>query len=696
MKPLKLLIILLLLLWRTVAYAQAVEDAEAFANRVVVDESSKVYRLGSQLAFYEDTSKILTIADVSQPHFESHFQSSNDAIPSFGHSTTPYWVKLVIENRSVSSHIWLLELAYPPAQRIDVYIQRQNGQWQHMDGGMAKSGTSPKFSHRNHIFELDLTQNEVMTVYLRQGGENSKMFPLNLWRADKFAEMVSLEYAILGVYFGIMLAMALYNAFIFFTVRESSYAWYVLFLISYSTFVLVFQGIGAQFFWRSQVAWASPASGLLAILFGQLFTMSFIQTKKLSLKIHRSLRVLNIWLVFVIACTIFGNYYASVILALVTVIFAGCYLISVGAYAVIKGNKPARYYLIAWVALLISIVVVGFRGLGFLPTNLLTEYSYLVGSALETILLSLALAARLNTLKEEKEAAQTEINRQLERYSQDLENTVMERTAALVSAQKKLIIQEKINLLGVLSAGVSHEINTPNNVVNSSLHILKEELLELQKYIYSLLAESEDEGKAQAQQEIENAFKHYFDEIDEQLNLTIVGSQKINEIVMALRVVTRLNDDEHITMDVTDGIANTIKLIPPGLKDDIEFVMDIVDPVVIDCCAAELNQAFLNLIINACQALHLEQRRDGRVCIRSIKTSEHFIVTVEDNGPGMSADVLEKAFDPFFTTREVGDGSGLGLTSTRDIVHKHGGDVELHSVTGEGTRVTVYLPVDPL
>jgi two-component system NtrC family sensor kinase len=202
--------------------------------------------------------------------------------------------------------------------------------------------------------------------------------------------------------------------------------------------------------------------------------------------------------------------------------------------------------------------------------------------------------------------------------------------------------------------------------------------------------------------EIRQLFDERFRKFSDQLDVINTGGRRIHAIVKGLRTITRLEDSERRSANAVEGLLQTLALIKPSVGADVDFVTDIHDSPLMRCWPTDLNSAFMNILGNAVHAIRDKQsvgtgEVQGRIRItsrilRSDQGQELFI-SIEDNGIGMSKETTERAFDPFFTTRTVGAGAGLGLSTTREIIEKHGGKVSLSSAEGEGTTVIILLPV---
>ena len=176
------------------------------------------------------------------------------------------------------------------------------------------------------------------------------------------------------------------------------------------------------------------------------------------------------------------------------------------------------------------------------------------------------------------------------------------------------------------------------------------------------------------------------------------GSSRIKSIVADLRTFSRLDEAEKKTIAVVEGIESTIRLVQTEYKHTVVFKTDFQINPLVECWPAQINQIFMNVLVNSCQAIRLKQDtlnddNPGVIIIRTLKMKSQLKIEFQDTGCGMSKDVLNKLFDPFFTTKVVGEGTGLGMSVTYGIVEKHHGEILVVSKEGVGTTVTVLLPL---
>jgi len=194
-------------------------------------------------------------------------------------------------------------------------------------------------------------------------------------------------------------------------------------------------------------------------------------------------------------------------------------------------------------------------------------------------------------------------------------------------------------------------------------------------------------------EDILNGFNRYFDRMAAQANSAMEGASRVKEIVSNLKSFSRQDCGELQKSKLGAGLKSTLKLVKANYKDKVDFVCDIQDDPELRCSAPELNQVFMNLMINACQAMVVGAEEFNQLQIIMRQQGNNLLISFDDNGVGMSGKVKSHIFEPFFTTKPEGDGTGLGLSISFGIVERHGGHFELTSEEGRGTTMVLYLPL---
>lgn len=266
----------------------------------------------------------------------------------------------------------------------------------------------------------------------------------------------------------------------------------------------------------------------------------------------------------------------------------------------------------------------------------------------------------------------------------------------LKQAQAQLIQSEKMASLGQMVAGIAHEINNPVNFIYGNLVYAEEysnnliELIQLYQHYYP----NPPQDVSQKIEEIELSF--LCEDLQKLLFSMSIGADRIQQIIRSLRNFSRLDEAEVKQVDIHEGIDNTLLILSYRSNQGIEFIKQYGSLPLIECCPAQLNQVFMNIINNAIdELLNHKNLPKKQIVIRTRVTDEGRIqVRIGDNGPGIPPDIKAKIFDPFFTTKPVGKGTGMGLAICYQIIEKHYGTIEVFSEIGEGAEFVVTLPVE--
>ncbi len=284
-------------------------------------------------------------------------------------------------------------------------------------------------------------------------------------------------------------------------------------------------------------------------------------------------------------------------------------------------------------------------------------------------------------------------NLQRERDAQNQELraalTQLERT------QAELVQREKIHALGRLVAGVAHEINNPVSFIAGNLTPARDyvttllELLELYQQAYP-------EPTAEIAEALDDAELEFLTaDLDKLLNSMQNGAERIRNIVLALRIFARLDEAPVKTVDLHEGLESALTLLQSRWQGDrpVQVERDYGELPLVQCYARDLNQVFLNLLSNALDALEAAAPAEPTLHIQTRYQGDRVQVVIRDNGIGMSAETQARAFDPFFSDKPIGQGTGLGLAASYQIVvDQHGGELTCQSTPGAGSEFTLAIP----
>jgi signal transduction histidine kinase/ActR/RegA family two-component response regulator len=430
------------------------------ASAVEFDEFTQSLPLGRTMQVYEDPGGQATIADVRAQAAAGHFKPHDKATLNAGYSRSAFWLKIDLQYRPTNpsaQRTWLLELAYPPLDHLDLYLPDAGGDYQLVrQTGDALPFATREIRQNNYLFGLSFAPGQAQTVYLRLQSEGSIQAPVTLWSSTAYLEEQPVRLYVLGLIYGVLLGMLVYNLFIFLSVRDTSYLYYIVYIASFGLYQLSVNGAAVEYFWPNNPWWANAATPFFigcSGLFGSQFARSFLRTATHSRWLDRVLLALIAFSTLVVGLSLMTSYALALRLATALALVFTVVIFAAGVFAWWRGLRVARYFIIAWSAFLLGGVVNTMMVLGYLPNVFLTMYASQIGSALEVALLSLALADRINAMREHQAQTLFDAGQKLEVLNQQL-------------AHSNRLKDEFL-------ATLTHELRTPMNGVIGSLELMQ-------------------------------------------------------------------------------------------------------------------------------------------------------------------------------------------------------------------------------
>ncbi|WP_291275951.1 7TM diverse intracellular signaling domain-containing protein [Flavobacterium sp.] len=673
--------------------------------------------IGGYSEIFTDTADTCTIQDVMQT---DKFVAASNTIPNLGISSKAFWVKFTIQNESDLKEL-LLEYGQVIVDEISIYVVNpQNNKIVYT----YHAGEQYKFSKRmydypTYIFSIPIQKGETKNVYLHLKSGEEIVVPVTLGSATSILDANHDKGFIFGMYSGIIFVMFFFNLFIYFTLKDSIYLKYVIYVFSIGMAQASLFGYSFQYLWPTSPWMANQSVYLfscIASISALEFAKTFLQMKTHTPILYKGSFIFTFAYIVTEILSLAGYFNISYFLVLTNAGLICAYILMVAIVIFKRGFKPALFFLIAWTPLLLGIIISVLKDFDILPANNFTNYTMVTGTALEVILLSFALADRINILKREKEESQAQVLQALlqneliiKNQNILLEKKVEERTkelsdtiADLKQTQQQLVSSEKMASLGHLTAGIAHEINNPINYVVSNVKPLKKDLED----IYELIQKYENiDSLSGFQNEISeiNSFKNEIDyaylkkEIGSLLQGIEDGAGKTADIVQGLKAFSRTDEKVFKRANILDGINSSLTLLNTEFSGaSIEVIKNFSDLPQIECYPGKLNQVFMNILNNAVFSIkeNKERKEKGRLIITAYADNHRVHVSFKDNGTGIPDDVKAKVFEPFFSTKEAGKGAGLGMSIAFEIIREHNGDIQLHTEYGGGSEFVVSLPVN--
>ncbi|WP_194792108.1 hybrid sensor histidine kinase/response regulator [Pseudomonas sp. UFMG81] len=627
------------------------------AGAVEFDATTERLPLGRLMLVYEDHDGSASIAQVSSPAFAGRFKAHPHEVLNAGYSTSVFWLKVDLRysaTPSAAPRLWLLELAYPPLDHLELYLPDAQGVYRLAQRtGDALPYASRQIRQNNYLFELALQPGRMTTAYLRLHSQGSIQAPLTLWSVQAYLEDQPTRLYVLGMIYGVLLVMLAYNLFIYLSVRDVSYLYYILYIASFGLYQVSVNGAGIAYFWPSSPWWANAATPLFigaAGLFGCQFARHFLQLGSLSRVFDRLLLLLMAGGAVVMLLAVTVRYGVALRMATVLALLFTVSIFGAGLYAWWRGLRVARWFIIAWTAFLLGGLVNTLMVLGYLPNVFLTMYASQLGSALEVALLSLALADRINSLREEQARTLRETGRTLE--------------------QLNLQLAHSNRLKDEFLATVTHELRTPMNGVIGSLELLHTLPMSAEQAQYHRTAS----GSAQDMMAM----------VDDILILTELQAGRLRNQggPFSLR---------RLLQELRAGYAS--RALAKGLYLTLDIPADLPDNLVGD--AQKLARCLACLVDNGLKFTH---QGGVTVQVRGRRTGPNGValsLTVSDSGIGF--DDLDQAvlYQRFFQvdgsmTRRYG-GLGIGLSICRQMGELIGARLSHESTPGLGSRFELSL-----
>lgn len=636
------------------------------ANQVFeLNKESSGQFLGEFLSYLEDKEKNYSIKDILSPEVDERFEHSDLEIPNFGFAESRYWLKLDLIDKGLnapganaSMHAdawqgsqWIIEFVYPPMDHISIFRPDGLGGFEEVKSGEFVTINDREFIHHQFLFHLKTIPNEKQTIYFSVGGKTSMQFPIRIWRVNDFVTYDTQRTLINGLFFGIMFVMAAYNLFLFFAVRDKTYLLYIGYILSIVCYFGSFAGYNQAYLWPNNPELSAVGIPLFAatgLFFSNTFSKIFLSTKQ---NIPRIDKVLTFFLwvsAFTIVICAFDVYLLAVALVIFNgILFSG--LILVGSIiCLINKHSTARFFVIAWGSLLIGLVLQGLAVIDVIPVNFVTMHFAQIGCVLEVVLLSLALADRINLLQRQNEVFQ-------------------KQTMEALSKSNELKDQ--------FLATISHELRTPMNGIQSSLSLINQRELSKENDEFVNVAK--------------HSADHMLDLIESILGFTEVQS---NRMVIKSEVFN--------CRELFDGLARKMETLAKEKSIGFSYQFSHTLPETIIGDEKLIKNVLVPLLDNA---VKFTERGSVRFAVALQQSTEHEAETprleirIEDTGIGVEEEKVAEIFDLFNQQdgsfhRNYG-GLGIGLSTAKSLVSLLEGQFNFASTLNEGTQICIALPI---
>ena len=668
---------------------------------------SNNYISGKKISIYNGESEDL------EKIFATNFQPNTTELVNLGISNKRHWLKVHVKNNTANKELEL-EIPIPYLDEIRLFDSLEFGSKHSTLMGEVVSFSQKKDMIPHPVFSIQINPDEERVLLFVVKSSEQLIFPLKFKKKSQAA--FNYYFILLGVYLGVFVAMFFYNLILFFNTKSKSYLLYLFYLLS--VFVTQSCVVGLSHFIFSNSPSLLNASFYIGTcfvgIFGPWFIYDFLKIRNEAKWVTIAIRVFYVSYSFSLFLALLKWYTECYVFLQINGILISVFLLYLGIRSIKAGNPTAKYFVVAWSLFLLGVIVFVLKDYNLIPFTKFTMAIMPIGATLETILLSVALAHQINTLKKENEETQLRVIEETEKNKElilnqniTLENKVKQRTAALQQAlddlkatQSQLVQSEKMASLGTLTAGIAHEINNPINFVSANVIPLRENIHDITKLIAAYKSidfsnlKSELKRLAGLEEELELDYmlaetKQLIDGIEE-------GARRTHTIVEGLTSFSRGDMVKKTKADINRGIRSTISVLRSRLS-NVNLIMDLDNNLPrFSCQIGKINQVVLNLINNALDALEEKNGNKRKLSELLVKTKcleDSIQIIIGDNGNGMDKELQRKIMEPFYTTKEVGKGTGLGLSISYSIIEDHRGAIEIESEMGVGTMFIVTLPI---
>ncbi|HWZ21085.1 MAG TPA: 7TM diverse intracellular signaling domain-containing protein [Cytophagaceae bacterium] len=442
------------------------QNVKAEKLLVLTPDTEDYVLKGEYFDVFEDSGKKYTIDQIADPNFDGFTKH----VVNYGYNKNTkaaYWLKFSVKKSSADQKHFLLETYSPHTNRIQVFLPAGNNKFTMQEGGEDVNFSQRIYKTKNIVFDLPIkVTDQTVTFYIRIVSKNYSSFDFRVKTINYFLFYMTNEYYFLGIYYGILILMAVYNLLVFFVVKDKVYLYYVFYVLSSAVITMTDDGLGFQYLWPNSPALSRPigytiAPIVLLIVF-VLYSTSFLELKS---------RFYNLWKAILLITGMYFLYFIVSILfigealpILYTLPFLSTYIIA--CYTYFKGYKASRFFILGYSSILISIVVIQLRAEHIIEGGFFAVYSFNIGLIFEVVIFSFALSDRIKIIKKEGEQAQQviietlRINKDLqEKVNRELEEKVIERTQELSEKNKEL---EDVNVK-------LNELNQTVNKINAGL-----------------------------------------------------------------------------------------------------------------------------------------------------------------------------------------------------------------------------------
>jgi len=646
--------------------------------------------LTSHLGILEDKDQTLTFDEIQKEHvqFKTNLPAS-EAI-NFSYTASAFWLRFNFDNSSNESIEKVIEINQSLLENVDFYWQTQGNTIKTIHTGYAHPFQNRAYKTRVFAFPLMLKPHSQNIIYIRVASPNAMNIPIRLWNLEDFQIKDRNAHVFQGVYFGILFAIAIFSLAMAMVLKELDYVIYVCIIFSIAMSFMSLRGLGTELIWQDSPEFTKVGT-LLFSSFAAMAQLFFIRRILDVRTLIPGLESIMTGVMFLLLCISIGvvlNFSMTAKYSSFVLVGYEIFILGISFIGVLKQRRSARFLFVGLLMLTIGFITSILYALGFLPSNTFTMYSSQIGSALELLIFTLLLTDRYQLIHLEK----LQSDRNLEETNLLLLAEIEERKDSekrQVALTHQLNQMQKLESIGRLTSGISHDFNNLLMAISGYNDLNK---LSAKDLTPSSLVDVEN---------IKNELLDNSKQID-------IACYKAKKLIAQMLSYCRRDQSEAVenpVFNVNNEIHESLDMIRKMIPSTIQFELNLSDKVIAlqQLDESKLNQIIVNLCVNASHAIasakgtiqfYTGQLPLNGVCSCCQKHFEgNFVeVRVSDNGSGIDPVVVKRIFEPFYTTKEVGEGTGLGLSVIAGIVHNANGYILLESEVGVGTTFRLLFP----
>jgi len=624
-------------------------------------DTEKRITLGPYLQYLIDNGENWALSDVTGPEFVAQFRDASSDVLNFGITEKPHWFRIKLRYDGTQKEITRdFAIEFPQLAEIDFYSLNKSGHHRLVQGGSMRPNESPNIKSRHFIATLHFTPGETQWIYFNVVSRGPLVIPAYLWEPDFRFQQQRLQLIFYGAYYGIIIAMFVYNLFLFIWMRSTSYLFYIIYIASAGLAISISDGILRAYFVDS-IAWANTR---LMYFIGCIGIISLVQFCRLMLRTAERHSFVDKMLLTTISVGILTNLLTIVHFSSINVFLTMFLLIAVavsmftaGAISVSSGYREGKFFCFAWSIFCVLLVIIALLYVGVVPFNIFTSNVPYIGTAMEAVLLSFFLADRINTITMEKLASEQVAKKELE--------------GSLANLNHSHRIKSEF------FATVSHELRTPMNGVVGMLDLLSNTRL--------------DKGQA-AQVGAAIKFAH--------LMMYFVD----NLLGFARR--TDSNRLIHKPFQLRESLDNLrlqflVRCHSAGLSFNYTIADNVPNLLVGD--SSRLQGVLNHLLDNAVKYTDLGSVKFNVNCQFHQENKKRISLEffIMDTGRGIPGDKLKDVFNPFVEAKKAEERSnsfhdklGIGLSLCKKSADVMEADITIKSKMGDGTEIRFIVPLE--